>query len=266
MGVSAGRQPDTRTPPDPPPSSAAIWHELECGAYRADLDLWLELADATMPAPGDAPILEVGAGCGRVALALARRGHRVTALELDPALLRELTRRAQEQGASVQAVCGDARELAIEPAGFALTIVAMQTVQLFGGPEERARFLAGARAHARPGGLIACAIVTELEQFSTGPDDPPAPAGRMWSHGRLYVSRATSVRAGPRSIAIERERRVYGPGGAAGAPTRETIELSPLSAAELEAEAAASGLQPLPRRSVPPTSDHVGSEVVVLRV
>jgi SAM-dependent methyltransferase len=265
MGVSAGRRPDAPTPAGSSGSAEAIWHELECGAYRADLALWLELAAATMSAPGEAPVLEVGAGCGRVALALAGHGHRVTALELDPLLLRELTRRARDQRAGVRAVCGDARELAIEPAGFALTIVAMQTVQLFGGSDERSRFLAGARAHARPGGLIACAIVTELEQFSTGPDDPPAPAERMWSHGLLYVSRATAVRAGPRSIAIERERRVYGPDGVAGEPTFETIELSPLSAAELEAEASAAGLEPLPRRSVPPTSDHVGSEVVVLR-
>ena len=54
--------------------SAVIWHDLECGGYVEDLTLWQSLADEQ----GD-PVLDVGAGTGRVALALARRGHRVTA-------------------------------------------------------------------------------------------------------------------------------------------------------------------------------------------
>ena len=54
----------------------AIWHDLECGAYAEDLPLWRSLASTY----GD-PVLDVGAGTGRVALDLARRGHRVTALD-----------------------------------------------------------------------------------------------------------------------------------------------------------------------------------------
>src|SRR5207244_3963878 len=57
------------------------WHDLECGGYRADFALWHELAQAN---PG--PVLEVGAGTGRVALELARAGYAVTALDRDPAL------------------------------------------------------------------------------------------------------------------------------------------------------------------------------------
>ena len=51
----------------------AIWHDVECGSYREDLTLWLALADAT-----GGPVADVGAGTGRVALALARAGHDVT--------------------------------------------------------------------------------------------------------------------------------------------------------------------------------------------
>ena len=49
----------------------AIWHDVECGAYEADLELWRELAR-------EAPegVLDVGAGTGRVALRLARAGPR----------------------------------------------------------------------------------------------------------------------------------------------------------------------------------------------
>ena len=43
-----------------------VWHDVECGHYGADLALWDELAARE---PG--PVLDVGAGTGRVALALA---------------------------------------------------------------------------------------------------------------------------------------------------------------------------------------------------
>src|SRR5206468_3595889 len=70
-----------------------IWHDVECGFYRADLPLWQELADAeTAARPG--PVLDVGAGTGRVALHLARARHRVTAVDCEESLLRALRERA----------------------------------------------------------------------------------------------------------------------------------------------------------------------------
>ena len=46
----------------------AIWLEVECGAYAADLALWSELA---REAAG--PVLELGCGTGRVAVHLGGR-------------------------------------------------------------------------------------------------------------------------------------------------------------------------------------------------
>ena len=43
------------------------------------------------------------------------------------------------------------------------------------------------------------------------------------------------------------------------------IELAAVSAAALAAEGAAAGLRPEPTRTIAPTDDHVGSEVVLLR-
>ena len=60
---------------------------MECGRYVADLALWQELA-----ARERGPVLDVGAGTGRVALDLARAGHAVTALDREPELLAALAR------------------------------------------------------------------------------------------------------------------------------------------------------------------------------
>ena len=54
-------------------SEHAIWHEVECGGYRADIPLWLSLASRAVPRPGSAPILDLGAGTGRVAVELAQK-------------------------------------------------------------------------------------------------------------------------------------------------------------------------------------------------
>ncbi len=105
--------------------SAAIWHDLECGPYSEDLALWRALASEC----GD-PILDIGAGTGRVTIDLAARGHQVTALDRDPVLLAELERRSQ--GLTVTTALGDARDFSLGRR-FALCVVPMQTIQLLGG-------------------------------------------------------------------------------------------------------------------------------------
>jgi SAM-dependent methyltransferase len=242
-----------------------IWHDIECGAYRADLPLWRELADGEVPQPGSGPILEVGAGTGRVALDLLHAGHRVTALDLDAELLFALRGRAGEM--EVETVCADARTFDLGRESFVLCIVPMQTVQLLGGSSERIAFMRRARTHLRPGGVLACAIVTELEPFdcAAGDHGPSAETARF--EGNLYVSRAVRVRVRTGSIVIERERRVFAGGPLAEPPAseRDVIELARVSPAQLEREAVEAGLTPAPTRSIAATEDHVGSAVVMLR-
>ena len=102
---------------DHAPSVAAIWHDLECGGYAEDLPLWRELA-------GEAggPVLDVGAGTGRVTLDLAREGAEVTALDVEAELLEVLARRAA--GLAVRTVAADARALAVADR-YALILVPM---------------------------------------------------------------------------------------------------------------------------------------------
>jgi SAM-dependent methyltransferase len=248
-------------------SPDVIWHDLECGSYRADLPLWRELAERH----GD-PILDIGAGTGRVALDLARAGHRVTALDLDPDLLGALRGRAGEE--QVKSVCADARAFELSRRDFALCLVPMQTLQLLSDASERAAFLRCALAHLRPGGLLACAIVTELDLFDVA-DGSPGPTTETSQVGEiLYISQATSVRMLPERIAIERSRWIVSCDdpesngrSSVDAPVieRNVIELARVSATELEHEGSEVGFRPEPALAIEPTDEHVGSMVVMLR-
>jgi len=247
--------------------SAVLWHDLECGSYAADLPLWRELAGPAGAGALSEAVLDIGAGTGRVALDLARRGHRVTALDLDAELLDALRERAA--GVQVETVCADARTFELGRRDFALCLAPMQTVQLLGGSAGRIAFLRRARAHLRPGGLLACAIVTELEPFdcTAGEHGPSPEIARV--DGTLYVSRATRVGVCRRSIRIERERSILpaeqGVASVQPVPERNVVELDRLSAFRLQREGLDAGLTAAGIRSVAATADHVGSVVVVLR-
>jgi SAM-dependent methyltransferase len=255
--------------PEPPPADAPddaiVWHDLECGRYEADLPLWRELAAAASEPPGARPIVEVGAGTGRVALHLARLGHRVTAVEIDAGLAGALSRRAD--GTGLQTVCADARALDLPERGFGLCLVPMLTVQLFGGADGRARFLSRARSHLEPGGRLACAIVTRFDRFDYWAGDlVPSPETTVHD-GRLYRSTARMVRERGEEIVIVRRREILDPERPPQddeQPVLDVIRLDRLDAATLQREAQAAGFAPAGVRSVPATEEHVGHEVVML--
>jgi SAM-dependent methyltransferase len=232
--------------------SAAIWHDIECGAYTADLPLWEELA-------AGGTVLDVGAGTGRVALRLARAGCAVTALDLDAGLLAVLAARARAAGLDIRTVVADAAAFELD-ARFALVAVPMQTIQLLPGATSRAGFFASARRVLAPGGVVALAIAAELETFE-GDFLPPPDVGE--SDGARYESQPTAVRAVPGGTRIERLRRVIS--GGDQITERDVIVLAAVTAESLAAEAAPAGLRPHEVRTIAPTPDHVGSEVVLLR-
>jgi SAM-dependent methyltransferase len=233
---------------------SVIWHDVECGAYAEDLALWRSLAGQH----GD-PILDVGAGTGRVALDLARHGHRVTALDRDPELIAELTRRSR--GLAVEAVVADARKFDLGER-FALCVVPMQTIQLLGGAAGRRAFLCCAQRHLRPEGLLAVAIAAMLELFEVV-DGGPAPLPDIREvDGVVYSSQPTAVRADREGFVLERRRERVTVSGEHSV-RHDVIRLDRLTAERLESEAQAVGLRPAGRLTVTATADYVGSDVVM---
>ncbi len=248
--------------------SVVVWHDVECGSYAEDLPLWRSLAAEY----GD-PVLDVGAGTGRVTLDLAGAGFRVTALERDPALLAALTNRASGRNfsmgadssqAPVTTVVADAREFDLGESRFPLVIVPMQTIQLLGGPDGRASFLRCAHRHLAPGGALAVALAEVLDLYEVVDGMAmPMPDVREVD-GIVYSSQPTAVRADKHGFVLERKREMV---GLEGDMTVEenVIRLDRLTVRGLQREGVAAGFARGGRAHVPATEDYSGSEVVILR-
>jgi SAM-dependent methyltransferase len=233
----------------------ALWHDLECGGYRDDLPFWRSLATTT-----GGPVLDVGAGTGRVTLDLAAQGLPVVALDQEAALLRALEHRAG--GLAVETVHADARGFALARR-FSLIVVPMQTLQLLGGRPGREAFLRRAYAHLEPGGRVAAALADAMDCFDEEHDAPPPPEARDVADVH-YASQLVAVVDDGGRAAIHRRREIVGPSRPRHAE-EVVVRLDRVSAGEVAAEAAQLGFLVEPPRQVPESERYLGSTVVVLR-
>jgi SAM-dependent methyltransferase len=230
-----------------------IWHDVENGSYLADLPLWRELADEVA-----GPVLDLGAGTGRVTRDLHAAGHAVHALDVDADLLTALRERSPE----VPAYAADARSFELDER-FALVLAPMQLVQILGGSDERVAMLDHVRRHLLPDGRFAAALADPYDAVAEEDRSPPYP-DMVERGGWVYSSQPVWVREEPGRVVVERVRQAVSPCGA----LEEEIApfaLDVVSVDEFEDEARAAGLLPVERHSVPETRDHIGSEVVVCR-
>ncbi len=98
--------------------------------------------------PRDA--LDLCCGPGRTALALARRGVRVTGVDLSPALLAEARRRADEASLAIEWVEADMRDFVRED-HYELALSMYTSFGYFENPREDAAVLAGVHRSLKPG-------------------------------------------------------------------------------------------------------------------
>jgi len=236
--------------------SVVIWHDVECGGYDGDLDLWRELSAGCV-----GPILDLGCGTGRVALDLARRGHRVQGLDLDPALVAAFNERAAAAGLPAAAEAGDAREFDLGEE-FEMVLAPMQFLQVLGGAGERIACLRSARRNLRRGGRVAAAIVDGMPPELIEEAPPPLPDTRG-IEGWVYSSLPLDATLDEDTIVVRRLRQTVSPRGSLDDELDE-IPLRLLDVETVEAEAREAGLAPVSRHRVLPTDSHVGSVAVVL--
>jgi SAM-dependent methyltransferase len=144
-------------------------YDLDLVEDPGDLDLYLALAQRT-----GGPILELAAGTGRVAIPLAVAGHRVTAVDLDPAMLERaqdaIGRAGPEPTSRLELVEADLIGYAHRDAGtFRLAILALNSLFLLATRDRQREAFRTLARNLAPGGLAVVDVwlpgVEDLARF-----------------------------------------------------------------------------------------------------
>lgn len=191
-----------------------------------DLPLWLDLAERE---PG--PIVEWGAGTGRIAEPLARAGHDVTAVEVSEAM----ADRGREKGGA-DWILGDMRH-ADPGRGFGLAICAFNSFLCLTSPEDALAFLGNAAVHLKPGGLIG------IEVSAFRPEElAVSPAGPVLQHdltrdlqhdGSLERFSVSQYDAAEQLLSMRLFYELYGSGGLMYERRAGTLEIRTTTRDEL---------------------------------
>lgn len=103
---------------DPYATDAQFYDLVHEGQPGDDTGLWLSFAGRT-----DRPVLEVGTGTGRIAIALALAGHTVAAVDPSAAMLDIARRKAADHDADIEFIQGRVTELALDGGRYGFVVV-----------------------------------------------------------------------------------------------------------------------------------------------
>ncbi len=142
-------------------------YDLLFDGYTEDRDFYLALAGA---APG--PVLDLACGSGRLLIPALAAGVDIEGVELESAMLGELTRKARAQNLEPRVHPGDMRSLAL-PRRYALIYCAFNTLVHNLTPEDWIATLRGCREHLVPGGTLVFDVQTMTLAALCDPDGVP---------------------------------------------------------------------------------------------
>ena len=222
-----------------PPTGGRHLARRRVRRLRGRPPLWDELA-----AEAAGPVLELGAGTGRVALDLARAGHDGRRRRRRARAARRRCASAPRSAASTSSADRRRRPRARRSAGdFALVIAPMQLVHLLGGAGRARAALERHRArHLAPGGAFALAILAERRR-GRAPSARPRPPLPDVARGRRLGPLEPAARGRSRGRTRRRSRGCASssPPTASSPRSSTSTASTALDAGELEAEAAACG-------------------------
>ena len=129
---------------------------------RRQVDFLLERLDNAPPCD----VLDLGCGDGRHSLELARRGYRVTGLDLSEELLGRARRRTSDEGLDITFIRGDMRD-APGVSAFDLVVNFFTSFGYFSEDRENARVLDAIARSLRPGGRFLMDYLNRAYVIST---------------------------------------------------------------------------------------------------
>lgn len=132
-------------------------------SHDYDLPFWLSLAGREA-----GPVVEWGAGTGRLAVPLSAAGHDVTAVELSG----DMVGRGKEKDEGVAWVVGDMRSAKLERS-YGLAVCAFNSFLCLLGVDDALAFLGNARGHLAPGGLLGIEVSAFSPEELVDPPDGP---------------------------------------------------------------------------------------------
>jgi len=243
---------------------AAIWQDVEFGSYTADLPIW-----DTVAKDANGPVLELGAGAGRVSVHLAGSGVEVVAVERDPALASELERRASRLDLPITVWEADVRNLGRLDLGVSpdLAIAPLHLVQQL-EPDDRPSLLDAVAELLGDEGLLAVTLVDEASFLDEGVAGPAAEAAHpdmRDADGWVYSSEPLWVQVAEATLTVRRLRQVVSPEGDITRRVEDEL-LHRLLPERFEQEAAAAGFDPVERRPIGSGPREADSVAVVVRL
>jgi SAM-dependent methyltransferase len=162
---------------------------------------------------GDGPVLELAIGTGRVALPLARRGHRVAGIDLSSAMVGRLRAKPGGDEAAIPVVIGDMTTAKAASAGsYALVYVVFNSLANLTTQDAQVACFENAAAHLAPNGHFLVEIevpalrrlppgerfvVFDQSATHVGIDEYDPATQRQWSHHISFRPDGRVRRASP---------------------------------------------------------------------
>jgi SAM-dependent methyltransferase len=175
-------------------------------AHDYDLPFWRSLAGRE-----GGPIVEWGAGTGRLAIPLAEAGFDVTGVELSG----RMVERGREKSEAVEWVRGDMRSAKLGRR-YGLAVCAFNSFLCLLSVDDALQFLRNARAHLQPGGLLGIEVSAFSPEELVDPPDGPRlqhDFTRELPGGRLVRSSVSRYDAASQLLAMRLFYELYGASG-----------------------------------------------------